>query len=58
MWADNVGWVVKVDHIDGRLDSCSRLKKDPNIRCRREIRVQGNTGHVFKKPSFVPTGCE
>jgi hypothetical protein len=36
----NVGWVGEVDHIDGRLACCSRMKKDPNIRRRTEIRVK------------------
>lgn len=36
IWADNVGWVGEMDHKDGRLASCSRMGKDPNIRCRAE----------------------
>jgi hypothetical protein len=27
MWADNVGWVGGMDHIDGRLARCSRMEK-------------------------------
>jgi hypothetical protein len=36
IWADNVGWVGEMDHKDGRLAICSRMEKDPNIRCRAE----------------------
>jgi hypothetical protein len=46
-----VGWVKEVDHKEGRLASCSRMEKDPNIKFRAEkSEYSGNAGHVFKQP--------
>jgi hypothetical protein len=54
-----VGWVNEVDNKEGRLASCSRMEKGTNIGFGAEkSEYSGNAGHVFKKPPFVPSGCE